>query len=597
VAALVVFQGGLRSVTKFNKNGLGSRYIAQATPDFPLGGNWFQSKALMDRAQEIYDQTVSDKKAAAKSLGIPYDSTTEVAPTVNPDGVATHTYLSLAAPSAQKAVQEYIAAHPSPGLPDLRRVSTPYHPIDFYATTPVPIINGLTPMDNGVESFADPSNPASGFNISNDFFQQNPFSLMPTQLTKPFMLSHTKWSSKSDAIPIMVPYATATKLMGLSPLPAGSSATKKLARIQELYAKAGDVSLIACYRNAVSVDQIQTAISTAAEIAKNKGNKAYQKPELIYGLPDPASCGAAPIVSDKRTKQEISLADKQRTFDAEFGATIDPDQQKIVFDIVGLVPDQQNAPSNTASGILQGLVGSSLAGTIAIPQAMYNQLPSVARYDSILLPKQQGFSFGLSAMNYVEFSSADAARGFITHTSCTARSNGTCATPAKPFQLAAFGSDSIALQDLQHKFSTFFKIAGLVVVGIAIVIMTGTVGRMLADSRRETAVFRAIGAKRIDIASTYGIYTLLLSGMVAGVALVIGLLVAWLFDEHFWKMATVHAQLAFGGANSQQQFHFLGYSTQIWLVAGAAVAAGLVSMILPVVRNIRRNPIKDMRDE
>jgi len=35
----------------------------------------------------------------------------------------------------------------------------------------------------------------------------------------------------------------------------------------------------------------------------------------------------------------------------------------------------------------------------------------------------------------------------------------------------------------------------------------------------------------------------------------------------------------------------------VWLVTAAAVGAGLISMILPLLRNIRRNPIKDMRDE
>lgn len=597
VGALIVFQGGFRSITAFNKNGLGSRYIVTAAPDFPLSGNWLQSKALITRAQQIYTQTIADKKAAAKKLGITYDPATEPAPTVDPDGVAGHAYLSFAAPSVQQAVQEYLSAHPSPGLPELKQVSAPYHPVDTYSSSPFTASSGtLQTMTNGLENFASASDTSS-IKGSGNFFDQNQFTLMPSQLTKPFLLSHMKWTSSSDAIPLAVPYATATKLLGLTPLPSGASPTQKLQRIQQLYAKAGDVSLAACYRNTVSEKQIQDAISAAGDIAKNKNNKAYQKPNLLYGLPAAGSCGPAVVTSDTRTNDEKSLDQKQDTFNAEFGQVVQPDQQKITFDIVGLVPDQQTAPAHSAAGILQSIVGSSLAGAIAIPKDMYEQLPSVARYKDIFQASGKGFSFGPQGTNYAEFSSASAARNFIAKDSCTTRENGTCATPTKPFQLSAFGSDSIAMQDLQHKFSTFFKLAALVITAIAIVIMTGTVGRMLADSRRETAVFRAIGAKRMDIAGIYGIYTLLLSSMIAVASLALGYVVARLFDQHFWKATTVQAQLAFGGANSHQQFHFLGYSVEIWLVAGVAIAAGLVSMILPTVRNLRRNPIKDMRDE
>jgi hypothetical protein len=598
VAALVVFNGGLSSVNRFTKDGFGSRYIVSATPDFPLSGNWFQNKDLMARAQTIYDQMVADKKAAAKRLDITYDPTTEQAPTLDPDGVAAHAQLNFGSPAAQQALAEYAAAKPVRGIADLRRVSAPYHPIDFYTSSPLAPNDGtLTPMANGAEDFDPNDTPAPGPKLSDNLFQQGNFMLMPRQLTTPFMLPHSSWTAQSDHIPLVVPYAAATKLLGLSPLPSGASASQKLQRVQDLYTKADGVSLTACYRNSVSSEQIQSAVSTAADILKNKGNKDYQKPELIYGLPTADSCAAAPISADTRTKAEKAEQQKQDTFNAEFGQMITPDQQKIVFDIVGLVPDRRTAPSNSAAGILQDIVGSSLAGTIAVPQDLYNQLPSVARYNQLLHTAPKNSLFQPTDLNYVEFGSADAARQFITKDSCTTRSDGTCATDAKPFQLSAFGSNSIALKDLQRKFGLVFKVAGLAVVVIAIVIMTGTVGRMLADSRRETAVFRAIGAKRIDIAGVYGIYTLLLSVMVALASLAIGYATARVFDMHFWREATVQAQLAFGGASSHQTFHFVGYSKEIWLVAGVAVASGAVSMILPALRNVRRNPIKDMRDE
>jgi ABC-type antimicrobial peptide transport system permease subunit len=140
-------------------------------------------------------------------------------------------------------------------------------------------------------------------------------------------------------------------------------------------------------------------------------------------------------------------------------------------------------------------------------------------------------------------------------------------------------------------------LAALAVVAIAAIIMTGTVGRMIADSRRETAVFRAVGAGRLDIANVYTLYAVLLSVGIAGFALVVGILAAKVVEWRYWQMTTVQAQLAFGGSDLSLQFHLFKYNSKVVLVMLTAVGAGLVSIILPLLRNIRRSPIKDMRDE
>jgi ABC-type antimicrobial peptide transport system permease subunit len=164
--------------------------------------------------------------------------------------------------------------------------------------------------------------------------------------------------------------------------------------------------------------------------------------------------------------------------------------------------------------------------------------------------------------------------------------------------LNAYGSNSIALEDLRHKFIHFFELGTLGVVAIAIVIMTGTVGRMIADGRRETAVFRAIGAKRLDIASVYGVYTLCLSTCIAIFSLAVGVLAAYGFDHHFWASTTVQAQLLFGASDTSREFHFHAFNTtSIVLVMAVAIGCGMVGMVLPLLRNVRRSPIKDMREE
>ena len=71
-----------------------------------------------------------------------------------------------------------------------------------------------------------------------------------------------------------------------------------------------------------------------------------------------------------------------------------------------------------------------------------------------------------------------------------------------------------------------FTIVALVIAAIAALIMMGMIGRVIGDSRRETAVFRAIGAKRNDIRAIYSTYTFFLSLGIVVATLVIGTAVA-----------------------------------------------------------------------
>jgi ABC-type antimicrobial peptide transport system permease subunit len=261
-----------------------------------------------------------------------------------------------------------------------------------------------------------------------------------------------------------------------------------------------------------------------------------------------------------------------------------------------LLPDSEGgAPSDSAAGILQGLVGSSLSGEAAIPENLFDQLPSYSRFNQLLGASSSLLSNINPPSYYAEFATASAARSFINDESCS--QNALSCPASKPFQLGAFGSNSIGLKDLQNKFSRIFGIAGLIVIALAIVIMSSTVGRMLADGRRETAVFRAVGAKRIDISTIYAIYTVMLSVIIAVLSLIAGLAIASFIDHKYWRMFTAQAQLAFGGYDQALKFRLFSLDGKIWLISLVAIASGLLSMILPLLRNVRRSPIKDMRDE
>lgn len=120
----------------------------------------------------------------------------------------------------------------------------------------------------------------------------------------------------------------------------------------------------------------------------------------------------------------------------------------------------------------------------------------------------------------------------------------------------------------------------------------------MSDSRRETAIFRAIGFKRGDIASTYIMYTAMLSALIAVFAAGIGALGAYIVDRLYAPDLTVQAQYGFGALDLTKQVNLIGIDyQQLGLVLVACLVTGLLSVIIPLLRNVRRNPIRDMRDE
>jgi ABC-type antimicrobial peptide transport system permease subunit len=154
------------------------------------------------------------------------------------------------------------------------------------------------------------------------------------------------------------------------------------------------------------------------------------------------------------------------------------------------------------------------------------------------------------------------------------------------------------MYDSQEGFNQFLRILLLVIAGLCAIIMMGTVGKIIADSRKETSVFRAVGAKRLDIAQVYLLYAGTLAALAFLVSLVLGLAAALLVNAKFSGDLSVQAVLAFNSPDVNKVFHLIGFNAlDLVGIFAFAVATGLISAFIPLLTNLRRNPIKDMREE
>lgn len=593
VFAVAVSGGIIESAKRFTSGDLSERYLvnvqAMNAVDDLYGNSDTQARAV-----ELQTKVVADKKAAAKRLGLEYDPLTEPKPVEENE---SGKYLNTESLAARQAVAEYHAKQPTP-LDATKQLAGKYHPKAYYTFAQSIVDGRMKLMKNNAEDFNE--KPANGMAYSPTQDIVNGWYYLDASVVKPFLVDQKYLDAqlnKSD-LPIVAPYSKVEAALGLEQLPKTASPKQQLDRINDVRARAATVTFTTCYRNGVSQMQIDEAMRVAKEIEQNKKNQEYQKPSLIYNLPDAGSCASASIKSDTRSLSEKQLASKQLEFNREFGETVDPVQQKVTFRVVGIAPNGYGLESFTSvDGLISMIAGSSLQGMWVVPQDMYDALPNDAKAAYDMFNPASGVATHRIDRPYVgqlvEFEDAASAKAFVSEQGCSGFDCGT----GKPF-LSYFGSNSVLVQDLADSVTQVLTVAGLIIAGVAALIMMGMVGRVIGDSRRETAVFRAIGARRNDIRAIYTTYTIFLSLLVAAASIVIGVAAALWFNAQFSLATTVRAQLTFVGVEAGQEFHLFSFWWQaILIIICLVVAAGLVSMLLPLARNLARSPIKDMRDD
>lgn len=612
-AVSMVSRGAFDSLASFNREAFGERYIVAAYPQSG-NGDFGRDPAVIKRAEAIHQDLVSRKTAEAKKLGIPYDPKSERPPVDEfdtPDGKQRS--VSFEQPAGQQAIKEYLAAHPAPGQAQLRQLSSGYRPAAFYESKSLafgPDMPTLKLLKDDKEPFEGSFGPGQdhgpGPQTGLGSFTTS-WGLMSRDLFRPFVLPGATTAIGPDgSIPVVAPYSAVEQLIGLKALSSTAAPAERLERLKQVRAGAQQVSFEVCYRNKSSDQLLSQAIAIQQDITQNKDKKDYVRPDLVYDLPA-KPCAAPAISRDVRTAAEKQQAAKQAQFDRAFGKA-DPQQTILKFRVIGIAPDPPGANASVLSTLVGFLVSSNL-GLGA--QSWYSPLELEKQQPLLASIFDNGSSPGAVNGQFVEFSDAGTAKTFIEQASCQPDFNFSagrpdspfdpfagCAKQGKHFALIPFGSNSLALEDAKRGFAKIFTYAALSVAVIAAIIMVGTVGRIIADSRRETAVFRAIGAKKLDIVQIYVIYTFFLSLLIFGFALLLGLAVSQFVHGRFSPEFTVQALVAYNAQDLTRTFNLYGfYLPDMLRLLGLSLAGGALSAFFPLLRNLRRNPIGDMRDD
>lgn len=622
VFMVTVVHGALLSVERFNSEGLSNRYLVAST-GVTVPYEMYADPVLVTAVEKAQADQIARKKAEAKRLGIEFDEKAETAWVTEQDmygnGTKTKAIAETANPIVAKIIEDAMRAMPQYDYQAFQKSAQQNGAIATYRMAlgsgfgdPRGAERSLKILANGKESYEQKTG-AAPFEVKGfATLEAMPVRTAPETLLEPFLLEGQNLQiDQSNTLPVFVPFSVAEESLGLKSLNAQAKPAEKLAHIHRVREGVAGKTISICARNATSTERLQAAITQKKTDEQNKTNKNYVRPDLVYGLPTVA-CGEVPVIRDVRSAEQKKQDTKQLEFDQIFGKPT-PEQRIVVVRAVGILPDMADLYGNTISSILSSVLSSSLGSGWVMPQTV----AADPRAADIVAPIEQQSVANLSYL--IELPSAQAQTAYIKNQSCNLGDQGQtmavpgggyvattspqttaeiCASQNKQYFYFAFGNNAAAVDEFEKGFTNFFRIA-LVVIGIlSSLVLMGVIGRIIADGRRETAVFRAIGATRIDIAYIYMLYTFFVAVIVTVLSIGLGFLGAYLFNAHFSPLFTPNALLVFNSIDLSKQFVFFGIDSQrLVVVVSVIFVAAFAGMLLPLLANLRRSPLRDMRDE
>jgi len=616
-----VTTGAVSSLEKFGKEGFGSRYLVASTP---ITHSPYNDTSLIQQVTPLQQQLVAKKKALAKKLGIAYDATNDTSlyyttQQNGPSGSGTQQILTGSS-LAVAALNDQDATTPGLSFSDFSIRAQKAGATKLYRATTNATLNQNPGSQNGTvailvdgkESYASSNGSQQVYNPTGvQSIQTLGWKQMSSELLQPFLLSgQTTQVGQDGSVPVIAPFSAAEQMLGLHPELSSASASQKVQHLIQVRQQIAGKTVELCYRNYASETLLQKAISQQATIAANKGKSGYTLPHLLYNLPGQA-CGATTIKSDNRTADEKQADAAQDQFDQVAGAIAPADQGIVTLRIVGLNQDVNTGVGGlSATGILSNLLDSTIGYGWFSPASAFT-VESLASQAQNGLIDQQPLN---TQQYYAEFPTLEAANNFIKQTNCTVDSSyknasgymtydpnrqlTACGAQHTPYSSVAYGNNAGAITSFKHNIWKVLRFLLLGIVVVAVIVMAGTFGKVIADSRRETAVFRALGASRYDIAQIYLTYTFFVGTLVALLSVAVGALAAEMVSAHFGPGLSVNAVLVYNARNPHEQFSLLGINgvyllaivILVWVVA-------LASACIPLAANMRRNPIRDMREE
>lgn len=581
-------QGFEQSLARFNSEGLNGKFLVTASnsrsnPDLE------KDPAVMDLAEELYAQGITEHEAIAKKLDISYSAESEVEPTEYVDG---RRELVMYSPYAQKAIdtkmQDYLVADKS----DLEELLRGYDYVQIYTQQLLSANGSVINLEDGMENL-------KRYTYSMDNMKAQVFNglyVLDEKLYQDYLFAGLE--GDATAIPVVVSVEQVETILGISSIGSAASSEERISHFDELKERANGLIVEACYRNSASQEMIFTAQQTLDEIERNKNKPYYSEPSLIYNLPS-TPCGATTVRKDTRSAEEKKQDNLQIEYQKALGNYEEPVEKLLKFQIVGLVPvSSKTGNSNDIFSMIQSLGGVSIA-TPLVSQKYYDE--HVAELAGVFQKSDVSIDYlGMSTEYIIEFNDAETARKFINEQSCEIKGslNYGCATEEHLFLLSADNNNSLVIEDISRTFMWVLMIMIIAVLAITIIFIALMVIRSITNDRKEIAIFRAIGFRRIQILQIYLMYALILAGIIACGSIVLSLVVGYVLNPWISGEMTSFFRATFFTLDSDIRANIFMPNVLYYLtLGGAIIGVSLISALLPSLIKSRQNIIDGLKFE
>ncbi len=619
IALVTVFTGVEKSATYFIKKAGNDHYLVSVSPYIPSDKIFPSQELPMDEIKEIkafekqYYKDIKDKYA---SLGLKYDPSSEVpalqpaawkSPSLPEDQRVSVNYSSPVIAALENYKFEEYSKTATNKFNDLKKVGSRYGVSGYYLqqSSLLPGIPNSLLVQNGKEDFSDTEQELDNFLYTSQrvhAIHNSDYAFTDQKLLGRYLLATNASSLKG--IPVVVTAQEAVsyfgKDVGIGEEPKMPS--EKRAWMKTVQERLNGKIYQVCYRNSAEQTILTKIQQDYADMKNNEKTEDYQKPSLLYDYPTTA-CGDIPIKSDARTTAEKQLDEKDKEIQEKLGTYVAPAHKLLTFQIVGFTDYQQTSDTPADAGdYVKNLLSTSSEGmgsvSADIPLQMYDSLPETLKFNDIREEmRQRGKSTVTDddfATRILEFRSANDARQFLENEACPSISTN-C---AKQFSADPYGSNYLILDDIGNLFRKVANIAFPSALGLAAIIIWFTISRIMAENRKETAVYRAMGAKRRDVTSIYVTYVLLVALRIAIVSLALGVTAALAINYFYGSTLTDTAVTAFGIIDGAPSFSLFSLNSPLLVAVVLSIfVISLIASVQPLIRNVRRNPIRDMRDE
>ncbi|MBC7459705.1 FtsX-like permease family protein [Candidatus Saccharibacteria bacterium] len=615
ICGILVFTGAEKSAVTFVNKANDGAYRVEVSPVLPASIYSYEFPLSIESIRSIRSIEAiyyKEQEAKYKSLGLKYDKSLEVS------ALKPSVYFDPSTPDEQRfeivpnspivqydqnlRYSNYIKTAKNK-ISDLKEIASKYGGKGFYSTeqTGALGIPNLKVLKAGKEDFKDDemkTSDPSTYGYATSAIHNGYYLLQNQTLLSRYLLSPP---INPSAIPVVVTAQEAASLFGkeksIGQEPKDDKAKGQW--LQQIQNKFANYTYQACYRNSTEINMLNKIERDYAEAINNKANKEYIAPSLQYALPTQV-CGDIVISKDIRSPDEKKSDALTLNSEKKLGTYIEPQHRLLTFEIVGIYSARPySLYTDNVQSYLQNLlsVESNSSSSNSIIKEGYEKLPRSAQFpiDStpLLLENQLAKDAGL-VTHVIDFQTIEQAQAFLKEETCPNYETG-C---VKLFTGSPYGSNYLILSEIGKTFQKLMTYTLPIVLGLAAIIVWFTMVRVMSENRKETAVYRAMGAKRRDIVAVYVIYSLILAFRIAVLSVLLGVIAALVIDNTYGSQLTAIATTGFGNVTTDLKFSLFNvHSPYLFAVIGSIFGITLLAVIQPLHRNVRRSPIEDMRSE